>query len=46
MSPLNFNQLTEQEIDFELQKGVDDIDNGNTKPVKQAFSDIRKFSPL
>ena len=41
-SVLNFNQLTEQEIDSELQKGIDDVNNGNTKPVKQAFDDIRK----
>ena len=41
-SVLNFNQLIEQEIDSELQKGIDDVNNGNTKPVKQAFADIRK----
>ena len=41
-SVLNFNQLTEQEIDLELQKGIDDVNSGNTKPVKQAFTDIRK----
>ena len=39
---LNFNQLTEQEIDLELQKGIDDVKSGNTKPVKQAFADIKK----
>ena len=41
-SVLNFNQLTEQDIDFELQKGIDDVGSGNIKPVGQAFSDIRK----
>lgn len=39
---LDFNKLTEQEIDLELQKGIDDVNSGNTKPVKQAFTDIRK----
>ena len=39
---LNFNQLTEQEIDRELQKGMDDVRSGNVKSAKQAFADIRK----
>lgn len=39
---LNFNQLTEHEIDTELQKGMDDVRNGNVKSAKQAFADIRK----
>lgn len=39
---LNFNQLTEQEIDRELQKGTDDIKNGHVKSAKQAFAEIRK----
>ncbi len=38
----NFNNMTEQEIDSELQKGIDDIKNGKVKPAKQAFADIRK----
>lgn len=41
-SVLNFNQLTEQELDRELQKGIDDVKNGNVKTSKQAFADIRK----
>lgn len=39
---LNYNQLTEQEIDRELQKGIDDVKNGNVKTAKQSFADIRK----
>lgn len=38
----NFNQLSEEEIDLELQKGIDDVKRGNTKSAKQAFSNIRK----
>lgn len=38
----NINQLSEQEIDLELQKGIDDVKRGNAKSAKQAFSDIRK----
>ena len=41
-SVLNFNQLTEQEIDLELQKGIDDVKSGKVKASKQAFADIRK----
>ena len=39
---LNFNNMTEQEIDSELQKGIDDVKNGKVKPAKKAFADIRK----
>lgn len=39
---LNFNRLSEQEVDAELQKGMDDVKNGNVKSAKQAFADIRK----
>lgn len=38
----NFNSLSEQELDRELQKGIDDINNGNAKSAKQAFADIKK----
>ena len=37
-----FDQLTEQEIDLELQKGIDDVKSGKVKASKQAFADIRK----
>ncbi|MEE1219825.1 MAG: type II toxin-antitoxin system RelB/DinJ family antitoxin [Ruminococcus sp.] len=39
---LNINNMTEQEIDNEMLKGIDDIKKGNVKSAKQAFSDIRK----
>lgn len=39
---LNFNQLTEQDINNELQKGIDDVEKGKVKSAKQAFADIRK----
>ena len=39
---LNFNQLAEQEIDRELQKGLDDVKNGKVKSVKQTSADIRE----
>ncbi len=39
---LNFNKLSEQEIDRELQKGINDVVSGNVKPVKQVFAEIRK----
>ena len=39
---LNYNSMSEQELDRELQKGIDDINNGNAKSAKQAFADIKK----
>ena len=39
---LNYNSLSEQELDSELQKGIEDIKNGNAKPARQAFADIKK----
>ena len=41
-SVLNFNHMTEQEADTELQKGIEDVKTGNVKSLKQAFADIRK----
>ena len=38
----NINAMTEEEIDRELQKGIDDVRSGNVKSAKQAFADIRK----
>ena len=38
----DFNRLTEQQVDEALQKGIDDVRNGNVKPASQAFADIRK----
>ncbi len=39
---LNFNTMTEEEIEKELQKGIDDVKNEKVKPATQAFSDIRR----
>ena len=36
------NELTEDELDAELKKGIDDIANGKAKPAKQVFRDIHK----
>ena len=35
-------ELTEAELNAELEKGYADMAAGRTKPVKQAFMDIRK----
>ena len=35
-------ELTEAELNAELEKGYADMAAGRTKPVKQVFSDIRK----
>ena len=40
--PVNVADLTEIELNAELEKGYADMTVGRTKPVKQAFTDIRK----
>ena len=35
-------ELTEAELNAELEKGYADMAAGRTKPVKQVFTDIRK----
>ena len=35
-------ELTETELNAELEKGYADMAAGRTKPVKQVFTDIRK----
>ena len=35
-------ELTEAELNAELEKGYADMVAGRTKPARQAFSDIRK----
>lgn len=35
-------ELTEAELNEELEKGYADMAAGRTKPVKQVFTDIRK----
>jgi DNA-damage-inducible protein J len=40
--PIDISQLSEAEMNAELEKGYADIMEGKTKPAKQAFADIRK----
>ena len=40
--PVNVAELTETELNVELEKGYADMIAGRTKPARQAFADIRK----
>lgn len=40
--PLNVFEMSETELNAELEKGYADMKNGKTKSARQAFSDIRK----
>ena len=40
--PVNVTELTEVELNTELEKGYADMLVGRTKPMGQAFADIRK----
>ena len=40
--PINIAELSETELDAELEKGYADMKEGKTKPAKQAFADIRR----
>ncbi|MBQ9863423.1 MAG: type II toxin-antitoxin system RelB/DinJ family antitoxin [Lachnospiraceae bacterium] len=40
--PLDASKLTEEQFDAELQKGLDDIKAGRTKPAKETFAEIRR----
>lgn len=42
IKPVGVSALTESELNEELEKGYMDFVQGNTKPAKKAFSDIRK----
>lgn len=41
-APINFNDLSDDEINRELEKGYNDINNGKTEPASQVIDDIRK----
>ena len=41
-SPVNIDKISEEELNAELEKGYADVAAGRTKPVRQAFADIRK----
>ena len=40
--PADVAELTETELNAELEKGYADMVAGKTKPARQAFADIRK----
>ncbi len=40
--PVNAAELTEEELNMELEKGYEDMLAGNVKSARQAFADIRK----
>ena len=40
--PVNMAEMSEAELNAELEKGYADIATGRTKPARQAFADIRK----
>ena len=40
--PVNAAELTETELDAELEKGYADMEAGRTTPARQAFAAIRK----
>lgn len=40
--PADVSELSEVELNAELEKGYADMTAGRTKPARQAFADIRK----
>ena len=40
--PVSVAEMTQAELDAELEKGFADMEAGRTKPARQAFADIRK----
>lgn len=40
--PADVSELSEAELNAELEKGYADMKAGRTKPARQAFADIRK----
>jgi len=40
--PIDVTELTEAELEAELEKGYADMVAGKTKPARQAFASIRK----
>lgn len=39
---INMNNLSEEQLNTELEKGYSDIKAGRTKPASKVFEDIRK----
>ena len=40
--PIDVGNMTQEEFNAEMQKGLDDIANGRVKPATEVFSNIRK----
>ncbi len=40
--PLSIDDLTDEQLNAELEKGFSDMQNGNVRLAKDAFADIRK----
>ena len=40
--PIDMSQLSNEELDMEIQKGYDEMTAGKTRPAKQVFADIRR----
>lgn len=40
--PVSVAEMTEAELNAELERGYTDMTAGRTKPARQAFADIRK----
>lgn len=39
--PLDINKITEDEFNKEIEKGLQDVENGNTIPTQEVFASIR-----
>ena len=39
--PLDINKITEDEFNKEIEKGLQDVENGNTIPAQEVFASIR-----
>ena len=42
LRPLNLNNLSEEELDAELEKGYEDIAAGRMRPAREVFADLRR----
>ena len=40
--PIDIGNMTQEQFNAEIQKGLDDITNGRVKPATEVFSGIRK----
>ena len=42
LRPLSLNNLSEEELDAELEKGYEDIAAGRMRPAREFFADLRR----